>query len=139
MRIAAGAYVAALVTLCAGDGVWLSTMLQTYRRALGNLLAATPAFAPAALFYLLYAAGVVTLVVLPGVTARRWGLVAARGGLFGLVAYGTYDLTNQATLRDWPVWLTVLDMGWGTVLTAVAATLAHAIASRLARREANPA
>jgi uncharacterized membrane protein len=61
------------------------------------------------------------------------------GALFGLVAYRTYDLTNQATLRDWPVWLTVLDMGWGTVLTAVAATLAHAIASRLARREANPA
>jgi len=138
MRVSVGAYVAVLVTLCAGDGVWLSTMLQTYRRALGDLLAATPAFVPAALFYLLYAAGVVTLVVLPGVTERRRGVVAARGALFGLVAYGTYDLTNQATLRDWPAWLTVLDMAWGTVLTTVAASLAHAIARRLAGREASP-
>jgi uncharacterized membrane protein len=110
IRAAVVVYVVTLVTLCAGDAVWLSTMLPTYRRALGTLLAATPAFAPAALFYLLYAAGVATLVVLPGVAARRWGPVAARGALFGLVAYGTYDLTNQATLRDWPAWLTMVDM-----------------------------
>jgi uncharacterized membrane protein len=139
MRVAAGAYVAALVTLCAVDGVWLTAMLGTYRRALGDLLAATPAFVPAALFYLLYAVGVVALVVLPSVTERQRSLVTARGAVFGLVAYGTYDLTNQATLRDWPAWLTMLDMAWGTVLTAVAATLAHALASRLARREASRA
>ncbi len=137
MRAAVGAYVVTLLALGGGDAVWLSTMLQTYRRALGDLLAATPALLPAVLFYLLYAAGVVTLVVLPRVTERRWGLVAARGALLGLVAYGTYDLTNEATLRDWPAWLTLLDMAWGTVLTTFAATLAHAIASRLARREAS--
>jgi uncharacterized membrane protein len=128
------AYATALVALCAFDGVWLTTMLPTYRIGLGGLLAPMPSIPPAVLFYLLYAAGVVTLVVLPGITARRWAGVMARGALFGLVAYGTYDLTNQATLRDWPVMLTVLDMAWGTVLTAIAATVAYVVAALVARR-----
>ncbi len=134
MRVGVIAYVATLVALCAFDGVWLTTMLPTYKHGLGGLLAATPAIAPACLFYLLYAAGVAALVVLPDIGMQRWGRVAARGALFGLVAYGTYDLTNQATLRDWPVWLTVLDMAWGAVLTAIAATVAQAIATKVARR-----
>ena len=132
------AYVVTLVVLCALDGVWLSTMLPTYQRGLGSLLAATPALLPAGLFYLLYAAGVAALVVLPGIPAQRWSAVAARAALLGLVAYGTYDLTNQATLRDWPTWLTAMDMAWGTVLTAVAATVAHATAGKVARHLATP-
>jgi uncharacterized membrane protein len=123
-----------LLALCALDAVWLTTMLPTYQHALGTLLNPTPALAPAGLFYLLYAVGVVVLVVLPGIETPRWDAVAVRGALFGLVAYGTYDLTNQATLRNWPMGLTVLDMAWGTVLTAIAATVAHAIAGRVARR-----
>jgi uncharacterized membrane protein len=118
--------------LVAGDGIWLTVMLPTYRHGLGGLLTATPQLAPAVVFYLLYATGVVALVVLPGRLVHRWSAIAARGALLGLVAYGTYDLTNQATLRDWPAWLTVLDMAWGTLLTAAAAMLAHA-ASRTAR------
>jgi uncharacterized membrane protein len=127
------AYVVTLLVLCGLDGVWLTTMLPTYQRGLASLMAPAPALVPAVLFYLLYAAGIVGLVVLPGVTAGRWHGVAARGALFGLVAYGTYDLTNQATLRDWPVTLTVLDMAWGTVLTAVAATVAYMLAARASR------
>jgi uncharacterized membrane protein len=123
----------ALVALCACDGVWLTIMLPTYRYGLGGLLAATPQLAPAVVFYLLYAAGVIALVVRPGLPVHRWSQVTGRGALLGLVAYGTYDLTNQATLRDWPAWLTALDMAWGTALTAIAATLAHA-AARTARR-----
>jgi uncharacterized membrane protein len=130
------AYVATLAVLCALDSVWLTTMLPIYQHGLGSLLAATPALAPAGLFYLLYAAGVVALVVLPGVSGQRWSAVATRGALLGLVAYGTYDLTNQATLRDWPAWLTAMDMAWGTVLTAAAATVAHALATKVARRRA---
>jgi uncharacterized membrane protein len=79
------AYLATLVVLCAFNGVWLTTMLPIYQRGLGGLLAATPALAPWALFYLLQAAGVVRLVVLPGVPpgalGRRWTGVAARGAL----------------------------------------------------------
>jgi len=136
LTISIVAYVATLITLCALDAVWLTTMMPTYQHALGALLTPTPALAPAALFYLLYALGVVVLVVLPGIGTRRWDAIMPRGALFGLVAYGTYDLTNQATLRGWPMGLTVLDMAWGTVLTAIAATIAHAIADRVARRRA---
>jgi uncharacterized membrane protein len=110
MPVAIVAYVATLITLCALDAVWLTTMMPTYQHALGALLTPTPALAPAALFYLLYALGVVVLVVLPGIGTRRWDAIMPRGALFGLVAYGTYDLTNQATLRGWPMGLTVLDM-----------------------------
>jgi len=126
-------YVATLLALGALDSVWLTTMLPAYQHGLGGLLAATPDLTAAGLFYLLYAAGLVILVVQPGGRGQRWYLVSARGALFGLVAYGTYDLTNQATLRDWPAWLTVADMTWGTVLTAVAATVAYAVATRAAR------
>jgi uncharacterized membrane protein len=134
MRVGVVAYGVALVALCACDGVWLTIMLPTYRYGLGDLLAATPQLVPAVVFYLLYAAGVIALVVRPGGSPlHRWSQVAGRGALLGLVAYGTYDLTNQATLRDWPAWLTALDMAWGTVLTAIAATLAHA-AARATRR-----
>jgi uncharacterized membrane protein len=128
------AYAATLIVLCALDSVWLTTMLPIYQHGLGSLLAATPTLLPAVLFYLLYGGGVTALVVLPGVGAQRWSAVAARGALFGLVAYGTYDLTNQATLRDWPTWLTAIDMAWGTVLTAVAATVAHTTATKIAKR-----
>ena len=116
-------YVAALLALGALDSVWLTTMLPAYQHGLGGLLAATPDLTAAGLFYLLYAAGLVILVVQPGGRGQRWYLVSARGALFGLVAYGTYDLTNYATLRPWSLGLTVSDMVWGAVVTAVASAL----------------
>lgn len=61
---------------------------------------------PAALFYLLYVAGLLVFAILPGLRARRWRTAAVLGALLGLIAYGTYDLSNYATLRDWPLALT---------------------------------
>ena len=75
----------------------------------------------AAVFYLLFTLGIVIFVIpLGGGSLTR---VIMYGALFGLVAYGTYDLTNQAVIRDWPVVMTVTDMIWGAVLTAVAAAV----------------
>ncbi len=112
MRTALPAYAAALVTLLVLDAVWLGTMVPAlYRPALAHLLAPAPALLPAGLFYLLYAAGVV-----------------------GLVAYGTYDLTSAATLRDWPVVITVADMAWGVVITTAAALAATGVSRRLTAR-----
>lgn len=129
MRAAIIGYVAMLVVMAALDAAWLSTMVPAvYRPALGGLLRATPAAVPAVLFYLLYAAGVLVLIVLPALAGGGWRQALWRGAAFGLVAYGTYDLTNAATLRNWPVSVTVLDMAWGTVLTAVAAGAATALA-----------
>ena len=85
------------------------------------------------LFYLLYVAGLLVFAILPGLRARRGRTAAALGALLGLLAYGTYDLSNYATLRDWPLGLTAIDMTWGAVLSAVSATAGYLAASRLGR------
>jgi uncharacterized membrane protein len=116
-------------------------MLSFYRQRLGALLAPAPHLLPAGLFYALYALGVVVLAVRPvapsGPSSGPWGRAALRGALFGLVAYGTYDLTNQATLPLWPTTLTLVDMGWGCVLTAWAATIGAIVAAWMRRPRVN--
>lgn len=104
------------------DGLWLSIAAKKlYRPQLGDLLTEGYRIAPAALFYFLYVAGVVLLAVVPGLATERWTSALWRGLVLGLVAYGTYDLTNQATLRHWSNAVTIVDMGWGTILTGLAA------------------
>ncbi|CAM5774507.1 membrane protein [Labrys miyagiensis] len=121
-------YLATLASFLLVDAVWLTVMTaRLYRPLTGHLLADSVAWAPAVLFYLLYAAGIVCLAVLP---SRRWEHVLARGALLGLVAYGTYDLTNHATLKGWPLAVTLADMAWGTMLTAAAAVAGYLAAAR---------
>lgn len=116
-------YLATGLVFLALDAVWLSLMTGSlYRPLLGDLVADGVNLPPAILFYLLYIAGVVIFAVQPALASGRWTTATALGAAFGLVAYATYDLTNHATLRDWPVLVTVVDMAWGTALTAVAAT-----------------
>jgi uncharacterized membrane protein len=127
------ALAAVVLTLGALDAVWLASMVPgVYRPQLGALLADQPVWLAAVGFYLLYATGLLILVVLPGLdrerSLREMGL---RGALLGLASYGTYDLTNLATLRDWPVVLTAVDMVWGTFLTATVAIVAVWTARRL--------
>lgn len=125
-------FAATLAALLAIDAVWLTlTAGPLYRAALGDLLLAGFRPLPALAFYLLYVAGIVVFVVPRGRNARGTALF---GALFGLVCYGTYDLTNQATLRQWPLTLTLADMAWGSVLTAAASTLGAFAGERLARR-----
>jgi uncharacterized membrane protein len=128
------AYGAALCVFLAIDALWLAVLMKpVYGAALGPLLADTPRWAPAVLFYLLYVAGLLVFAILPGLRTRRGRTAAALGALLGLLAYGTYDLSNYATLRDWPLALTAIDMAWGTVLSAVSATAGYLAASRLGR------
>jgi uncharacterized membrane protein len=128
----ATAYAATLACFLSVDAIWLTqTTGWLYRPLIAPLLADSVALAPAVLFYLLYAAGIVGLAIRP---SGRWQDALARGALLGLVAYGTYDLTNHATLKGWPLAITLADMTWGTLLTALAA-LAGYLASRRGRRE----
>lgn len=117
------AAIATLGTLAVLDAVWLSTATKLlYRPKLGALLNEMPVWWAAIGFYLLYAAGVIFFVLRPALNEGQSPLTAALyGAAFGLVAYGTYDLTNQATIKDWPVIVTVIDMAWGALLTAIAA------------------
>lgn len=107
------------------DGIWLGLVARTfYRRHLGFLMAEKPNWAAAGIFYLLYAVGLTVFAVIPGTDAASATEALWRGALFGLVAYATYDLTNQATVRDWPAIVTGVDLAWGTVLSASVAAIA---------------
>jgi uncharacterized membrane protein len=129
------AYVATAVALLALDAVWLTLMADIfYRPAIGHLMAQRFALLPALAFYVIYIAGVVLFAVAPGLAARRWKVAFARGALLGLIAYATYDLTNQATLIRWPWRVTLADLAWGMFLTAVAASAACRAAMTLGRR-----
>ena len=116
------AYAATLAVFGVLDAIWLSaTYEHLYRPAIGHLMREGFAAVPAALFYALYLLGLVVFAVLPGLTVGRAAAAVARGALFGLIAYATYDLTNQATLRDWPWSVTLADLCWGALASAVAA------------------
>jgi uncharacterized membrane protein len=117
-------YVATLVIMLAIDAVWLTVMAgPLYRATLGDMLLDNFRPVPAVAFYLLYVGGIMVFVVPRGDAPQSLSSVALFGALFGLAAYATYDLTNNATLKAWSVTITLADMAWGTVLTAVGSTL----------------
>jgi len=127
------AYFATALVFLALDAAWLTTMAdRLYRPALGRLLLEKFEMAPAVLFYVLYVAGIVVFAVAPGLESGRWSTSLKLGALLGLIAYATYDLTNQATLRDWPWRVTVIDLCWGTFVTGTAAAAACWTTARLA-------
>jgi uncharacterized membrane protein len=129
MRLLA-AYLAAALVFGLVDVVWLSLMgPRLYRPLIGPILADKVALAPAAIFYLLYIAGIVVLAVAPALKEATWSRAAWSGAVLGLVAYGTYDLTNQATMKVWAIRITVLDMAYGALATALAAVCAYQAAS----------
>ena len=119
-------YGACVVAFFAIDFVWLSIMTSRfYQPRLGSLLAEQPKLAVAAGFYLLYVVGIVALAVVPGLQEGAVAAAVWRGALFGLLAYATYDLTNLATIQGWPWELAVVDMIWGTTLTAAVSAIGY--------------
>ena len=118
------AYLASAVAFVAADAVWLTLAgPRLYRPVIGPLLSGRVNAGAAVAFYLVYLAGVGFLAIAPALRSGQWRTAALNGLVLGLVAYGTYDLTNQATLRLWSTRLTLADMAWGGAITALAATL----------------
>ena len=102
------------------DFIWLTTASNfLYKPKLGPLLLEKPVLWAAALFYVLYAVGVAVLILRPAVAEGSVFTALWTGALLGLVAYGAYDLTNQATLKGWSLTVTVVDMAWGAFVTGV--------------------
>lgn len=129
------AYVAAGVSFGALDALWLNWAGKNlYRPALGDLLAPSFRPAPAIVFYLLYVAALVWFAVRAGhageVGAGGIGVAMLNGALLGAICYATYDLTNQATMKVWPVHITLIDIAWGAFASAVAAGVGSWAASR---------
>ncbi|MDR3463930.1 MAG: DUF2177 family protein [Beijerinckiaceae bacterium] len=124
------AYIATLVVFLALDAIWLGRMGEImYKPTLGDIL--LPAFrpVPALVFYLLYTMGVVVFAIKPAYGDSAWSTALVLGALFGFVAYATYDLSNMATLRNWTLQLTLIDLAWGTFATGLSATMGY-VASR---------
>jgi uncharacterized membrane protein len=102
-----------------------------YPRQLGHLLGGQVQWIPAVLFYLLFIAGIVFFAVKPAVEAGRARRALVNGAVLGLVAYATYDLTNQATMRDWPLIVPLVDLMWGTVLTGTVSVVSYLVSRRV--------
>jgi uncharacterized membrane protein len=111
-------YVATLIAFFAIDMVWLGLVARTfYRKQLGFLLRPDTNWVAAIIFYLLFIVGILVFVVIPGLQANSLKTTILRAALFGLVTYATYDLTNLATVKDWPLLVTIVDLAWGTILS----------------------
>lgn len=112
-------YVTAAVIFLAADFVWLRSMGPSfYSPELGSLLRDEPQLGIALAFYLLFVAGLVLFVIHPGMNGEPLSLVAVKGAVFGLVAYATYDLTNLATVKGFTSKVAMVDMAWGTFVSA---------------------
>jgi uncharacterized membrane protein len=99
------------------DMIWLGLVAKDfYRRQLGDMLSPKVNWPAAILFYLLFIAGLLLFVVAPALAQGSVSQALWRGAIFGLIAYATYDLTNLATLKNWPMLVTVIDLAWGAVL-----------------------
>jgi uncharacterized membrane protein len=112
--------------------VWLGLVAKKlYAKQIGFLLKPDVNWTAAISFYLLFIVGLVLFVVSPALEKHSWMHALVFGALFGLITYATYDLTNLATTRDWPLLITFVDMAWGTVLSASVCTIAYFIAEKL--------
>ncbi len=115
-------YAATFIALAALDFLWLGVVAKNlYREGMGHLMAPDVNLAAAAGFYLLYPIGLVVFAVLP--SGGDWLRALLLGALFGLFCYGTYDLTNLAILKDWPLSLTFVDIAWGAAVSAAGASV----------------
>ncbi len=112
-------YLATLVAFFAIDIFWLALIARgLYRKYLGFLLSPRPNWAAAIVFYLLFIAGLLVFAIIPGLQAGSLQKAVLLGAFFGLLTYATYDLTNLATIKDWPLAITIIDMIWGVTLAA---------------------
>lgn len=126
------AYIATAVVFLGLDALWIGKIaLPMYRQELGSLLLDKPNLPVAAAFYLLYVVGIVVLAIMPALTEGGWLKALVLGAVLGLVAYGTYDMTNLSTLRGYTVKIALTDLAWGTALTAVSAAIGYWVVKAL--------
>jgi uncharacterized membrane protein len=113
------------------DMLWLGIVARTlYQNSLGHLLSPEVNWTAAVGFYLLYIAGILIFAVVPAIERGSMSYAVMYGGLFGFFTYATYDLTNLATLREWPLKVVLIDVAWGVVLCSAVAAVSFSIGKR---------
>ncbi len=121
-------YVAALAVLVVGDILWLGYFAHAvFQPTLKPILREEIDWRAAVLFYLLYAVGIAVFAVAPALANRSGWLALGYGLLFGFLAYMTYDATNYATISAWTIRLAVMDVGWGTFISGIAALASYGV------------
>jgi uncharacterized membrane protein len=124
----------ALPVFFAIDMVWLGFVAKDfYAKQIGGLMKPDINWTAAIIFYLIFIAGLVVFVITPAVVKNSWTQAVLMGALFGFVCYATYDLTNLAVAKDWPVFVTIIDLIWGAVLAASVSVITFLIATKIFR------
>ncbi len=122
-------YLVSLAVFLGIDMIWLTLIAKNfYAKQIGYLMAKNPNIYAALIFYLIFIAGLVFFVVSPAVDKKMWTQALLAGAFFGLVTYATYDLTNLATVKDWPIIITIVDLIWGITVSATVAVITYFIA-----------
>lgn len=125
-------FLIALPVFFAIDMVWLGLVAKNfYRDQIGFLMTPNINWVAAIVFYLIFIAGLVLFVISPAMEKGSWIYAILFGALFGFITYATYDLTNLATLKDWPLMVTIVDLVWGAVLAASVSTITYFIISKI--------
>ena len=124
-------YAAALLTFFLLDMVWLATMARRfYRPTLGDIAISGINLPPAIVFYALYPVGLLIFATIPALRNGSISTAVISGAMFGFFTYATYDLTNHATLRNWTLQLTLVDVAWGTILAAITSAVTFWVVSK---------
>ena len=124
-------YFIALIVFFLIDLFWLVVVARKlYQQELGYIMSEKPNWIVAALFYLIFIAGLVFFFFIPAMEKNSWVFALLVGMLFGFITYSTYDLTNLATLKDWPLKITIIDLIWGSSLGGLVSTVTFFIAKR---------
>lgn len=125
-------YALALPVFFAIDMTWLGLIANDFYRAqMGDLMRPDINWTAAIIFYLIFLVGLVVFVISPAVAKHSWKHALFFGALFGLVSYATYDLTNLAVVKDWPLLVSIVDMVWGAVLAAAVSVVTYGIAKKV--------
>jgi uncharacterized membrane protein len=125
-------YLTALGVFFAIDLVWLGFIAKNfYAKQIGFLMKADVNWLAAILFYLLFVVGLVIFVINPALSDKSLSKALLLGGLLGLITYATYDLTNLATIKNWPIAVTIVDLIWGTVLAGCVSAITFLITNKL--------
>lgn len=124
-------YLLTLVVFLGLDSIWLSQIApKLYKHYIGFLLADNPNLIAALAFYLLFAAGMVYLALLPALKKKSLATGILNAATLGLVCYATFDLTNLSVIKNWPVAISLIDMLWGTVLSTISIIVAYKISEK---------
>lgn len=132
MTIFAKLYLIALPVFIVIDMIWLGLVAKNfYREQLGHIMRPDINWIAAIIFYLIFIGGLVLFVIAPSLEKNSWAHALLYGAVFGLVCYATYDLTNLATAKDWPLSITIIDLVWGAALAASVSIITYSVATKI--------